>query len=502
MQIPVYEAAKEAGWNTIGVDGNNHAPFKDLADEFWHIDLKDRVGLAEKADEYHKTHGLNGVFTAGTDFSASVAWVAEKLGLPGIPYQTALNATDKIRMRQCFKRAGLKTPFFCEIGPMDKLEEISRDLEYPLVVKPVDNMGARGVRRVDNYEQLEQSVLESRSLSRSNRAIIEEYIKGPEYSIDALIYKDKIQICGIADREIILPPFFVERGHHFPSTADPEILKSIEETFIKGIRALGIDTGAAKGDIKYTSDGVVIGEIAARLSGGYMSGWTYPYASEKKPIKEAMKIAMGESPDFWGTIELNGSAERAVISIPGRIASIEKLDEVYSSDEIKEIFLLFDEGENVKFPINNVEKAANIIAVGKTREQAVEQAETAAKDLVIRLEPGNKETAAFLYDMYKWPGPAFTPVPLEITDYKIPISELTKIKNINKMVHIPRSMDHKSTDLMNRTITEIMISLSKEYDLEFIEGDLNEWDKLFWSVFFKGSIQGIRWLIDTIYLDS
>ncbi|GAB1483892.1 hypothetical protein MASR2M78_27080 [Treponema sp.] len=112
MQGPALRLARARGLRTVAVDGDAEAPCRDLADQFEHIDLKDKEGIEGFARTLVSSGGLDGIMTAGTDFSASVAWVAERLGLPGIPYEVALNASDKARMRDCFKAASVPSPEF------------------------------------------------------------------------------------------------------------------------------------------------------------------------------------------------------------------------------------------------------------------------------------------------------------------------------------------------------------------------------------------------------
>ncbi len=110
MQLPGIRLAKQSGWRVIVADGNMEALGSPLADHFEAVDLKDKDGLLAVARQYHTRYGLDGVFTAGTDFSSSVAWVSEKMGLPGITFEAAMRATDKCLMREAFQRAGVPSP--------------------------------------------------------------------------------------------------------------------------------------------------------------------------------------------------------------------------------------------------------------------------------------------------------------------------------------------------------------------------------------------------------
>jgi biotin carboxylase len=395
MQGPAIRIAKALGLETVVVDADPKAPWVSLADRFERIDLKDKECIAALGASLKAQGGLGGIMTAGTDFSTTVAWVAAQLGLPGIPYEAALKASDKERMRQCFQTAKLPSPAFVVVESIPD-SGFAPSFGYPLVVKPVDNMGARGCRRVDHPEMLSPAVADALKFSRTNRVILEAYMEGPEFSVDALVYQGEITICGLADRHIYFPPYFIEIGHTMPTALNPAAAEILLAVFRAGIRALGITNGAAKGDIKLTPQGPMIGEIAARLSGGYMSGWTYPYSSGVEVTRGAILIALGKAPQGLKPIRHWTSAERAFISIPGKVRAIQGIEAAQSLAYVTDLFLRIEPGTRVQFPENNVSKCGNIISAAPTREAAVNAAEQAARLILIRLEAPNNETEQFL----------------------------------------------------------------------------------------------------------
>jgi hypothetical protein len=166
--------------------------------------------------------------------------------------------------------------------------------------------------------------------------------------------------------------------------------------FARGIRALGIDNGAAKGDIKLASGGAMVGEIAARLSGGYMSGWTFPLSSGVEVTEAALRIAVGLPPGDLSPKRFHTSAERAFVSIPGTVAEICGLEEARGLVGVRELFLRIRRGQRVELPINNMGKCGNVIAAAASRNEAVAAAESAARCILVRLEAGNERTDRFL----------------------------------------------------------------------------------------------------------
>lgn len=418
MQRPAIEAAKSLGCSVVLVDGNPHALCVPEADTFVHLDLKDREGIKELALALRSQGALQGVFTAGTDFSSTVSYVGEACGFSVHSYRAACNASHKALMRGCFKAAGVPSPEFAEVpSSVPTLNAIPESLlrNYPLVVKPVDNMGGRGCRLVHDRQGLLEAVQDAQSNSRSGRAIVEEYMEGPEFSIDALVYNGTVTICGFADRHICFPPYFVEMGHTIPTAASPADQLALIATFVEGIHALGLTCGAAKADIKLTPKGPMVGEIAARLSGGYMSGWTFPHSSGFFLTQQAAAIALGREPaellkrrhlvaglpqmlpfTVYQVESTAYCAERAWVSIPGTVAAVHGLDRAGQCPGVRDVLPRSTAGDKVVFPRNNVEKCGNILAVDATYQGAADKAQAAVKSLVIQLEPNRAETDAFL----------------------------------------------------------------------------------------------------------
>mgnify|MGYP000970303142 CR=1 FL=1 len=412
MQKPAIDSAHELGCHVTVVDGNPNALCASVADVFYPVDLKNLEELEQVAGKMKTTHGLDAVFTAGTDFTASVSYLTELFNLPGHSLEAAKNANDKVRMRACFKREGVPSPEFTEVTKEKaflSLEKLLPLASFPVVVKPCDNMGARGCRMVRSPEELEPALLDAISFSRTGRAILEEYMDGPEFSIDSLVFNGEHTITGFADRHIFYPPYFIEMGHTMPTSITEEEYTELLKTFNKGVKALGLSHGAAKADIKMTKKGAMIGEIAGRLSGGYMSGWTYPYGSGLNVTKQGILLALGENPTELITHRENticsnifdckcnkASAERAWISIPGVAKRVHNLELLSKMPSIKNVFPRTIPGDKVNFPVNNVQKSGNVISQASTVSDAIVASENAIKKVFIELEKNNTETKVFL----------------------------------------------------------------------------------------------------------
>ena len=449
MQGVAIRAARALGCTVVAADGNPSAVCAAEADEFVCIDLKDTARLIDYARYLQQNGGLDAVFTAATDFSAAVAAIAAACGLRGHTLEAALNATDKVRMRECFRKVGVPSPAFIELtaadladpadiigaqssaptdsfvaadnlpygdagaATADALERRLGELAgcFPLVVKPVDSMGARGCSLVKNLSELRKAAATALQYSRSGRIIVEEYIEGSEFSIEGLVFGGRLYITALADRHIFFPPYFIEMGHTIPSDCPQAIADEVISVFEHGVHALGLTDGAVKGDILVRNGKAFVGEIAARLSGGYMSGWTVPYSCGLDITAAALTLALGGSPrlhtcgkdSFVIPLKQNCqfvSAERAWISIPGQVAAVSGLEAARAAPFVKDVFPRAGAGDTVVFPQNNVEKCGNVLSAAPSRREAVQASEAACRKIVLRLKPHVAETDAFLAELH------------------------------------------------------------------------------------------------------
>ncbi len=529
MQTPAILSAKTLGYKVCVIDADDKAVAIPKADVFRKIDLKDKDGILAYAKELKESEeGLAAVFTAGTDFSASVSYVCEKLGLPAHSFLAATNASVKTQMRQCFLDNKVPSPKYFRVGKEEVssalLEKVLAQISFPLVIKPVDNMGARGCRMVRSEVEFLPALKVATECSRTGYAIVEEYMDGPEYSIDALVYNGTFTVTGFAVRHIKYAPYFIEIGHTMPAILEKSVHDQLVSVFALGAKALGLTCGAAKADIKWTSKGPMIGEIAGRLSGGYMSGWTYPYASDLNLTKQGLLIACGKEPEDliknrvpvdFETSELcrnaekpyqlfevpckRTSAERAWMSIPGTVENVENITD-YTDRAVFDTLprATVEIGSKVDFPRNNVEKCGNIIAVSHLHEMAIKAAEDAVSNVFITLKPNTKETDNYLAGAELADEEAFPPSAYgKLTDAEL--AQITGVIPADKKVSdfIPNIL--KSSEYINKqdwNFNTIEQTASKFDELRRKHPELDA--KTFWKAVMRGGIQAAVYVSDSI----
>ncbi|MCQ2584128.1 MAG: ATP-grasp domain-containing protein [Treponema sp.] len=518
MQGPAIRSAKELGYKVYVVDADEKAVCAKEADVFQKIDLKAKEEIAEYAKNIAS---LKAVFTAGTDFSASVSYVSGELGLTSHSFEAACNASNKILMRGCFSKAGVPSPKFLKVSKDDVSKDIKVPFDFPFVVKPCDNMGGRGCRMVRSEEEYLPALEDGVNNSRSGTAIVEEYMDGPEYSIDALVYNGTFTVTGFAVRHIKYPPYFIEVGHTMPAVLSQKEHDELISVFALGAKALGLTSGAAKADIKYTKNGPMIGEIAGRLSGGYMSGWTFPYSSDLNLTKQGLLIASGKAPeeliarrvpvtfnpgaqckDAEKPYELfeipctKTSAERAWISIPGTVDEVN----LPSKKEFVEDFLpraTVSLGGKVDFPRNNVQKCGNVITRAQNRDDAVNAADTTVSDIFIRLKANDPATEKFLAGSSEKDEESFPPSAFSVSE-----TDFEKISGIigqdesfvSALPECLKSPEYKKLTDWNYLTVETAL---KKVD-EILPKHKSCDKKDFFRAFLRGSVQLAVYFMDSL----
>lgn len=383
LQVPLIRTAKDMGLFVIVFDMSAQAPGMLIADQTVIMSTRDIDGCVREAKRIAATRRIHGVVTAGTDASRAVAAIAGALELPGIRYADADAASNKVLMRKRLQKHGVPIPRFSSVWSIKEARDAMDELTFPLVIKPADNMGARGVIKVRNRNEMYAAFRHSKKYSPSGEMILEEYMQGPELSVDALAWKGKIQMTGIADRIIAREPYFVELGHNMPSSQPADILAEAERVMKAAMKALGLHTGAGKGDLKITSTGVKVGEVAARLSGGFMSSHTYPMHSGVNLLRAAVQIALGDEPDALEPTHNLVAIERGILGPAGKIISISGVDEASRVPGVHSIHITRNPGEILPEVTSNIDKVGHVLVVADTLQAAEAKADEALKAIHI-----------------------------------------------------------------------------------------------------------------------
>ncbi len=268
LQLPVILKAREMGYETHVFAWASGDPGEEAADVFYPVSITE----TDRITEICRTIRPAGVVSIASDLAAvTVTRVANALGLPANPPETAVIAANKYEMRKAFRRAGIPVPRFTRVSAGEELPEADR-MRLPLIVKPTDRSGSRGVCLVTDYSRLRESVEKACALSFEHRAIVEEYIEGDEYSCECFSREGRHECLAITKKFTTGAPHFVEYGHLQPSGLDEAACAKVREQVFRGLDALHIRCGASHSEFRIRpGDGEIrLIEIGARMGGGYI----------------------------------------------------------------------------------------------------------------------------------------------------------------------------------------------------------------------------------------
>ncbi|PLT78978.1 lactate dehydrogenase [Mediterraneibacter gnavus] len=389
LQLPAIRKAKEMGLQVITVDMDENAiGFKEegiICEVISTID-------SEKILEAAKKHNIDGIMTLASDMPMrSVAIVAKEMGLVGITEQTALNATNKAEMRQCLKESGVPIPQFFRVSSKEEYEEAIdyfKTSKLKCIVKPADNSGSRGVDLLSDLsdeELISRAYEYSKSYSRGGDIVVEEYMEGPEVSVETLSVDGECHIIQITDKLTTGAPYFVEMGHSEPSAQPEDIKVRISEVASAAVKAIGIENGPSHTEIKVTKDGPKIVELGARLGGDNITTHLVPLSTGVDMVECCIKIALGEKPDLERKCEL-GSAIRYFKTEKGIITNIIGIEDAKKLYGVMQVSIVHGIGEKVSEIKNSIDRIGFVIAQGENAVNAVEICEDALRKIKFEVE--------------------------------------------------------------------------------------------------------------------
>jgi len=261
LQMDLILEAKKMFFYTIVLDMNKDCIGANWCDEFLNIDIADKKLVLKKAREYK----IDMILASATELgNITACYVGEKLKLSTNSYQTALNTTNKVLMKEIFIKTNIPTAKYITVA---KDDEFIWDT-FPCVVKPSDSSAGRGVYYCIDKTALQKYMIKSLSYSKNKQIIIEKYIRGEQFSVETITTDKKHQIITITKEFIRNPPNIVETHQTIPANIDILLKQKIEQFALNVLNIFGINYGACHIEIKVDeNENIFIIEIASRIGG-------------------------------------------------------------------------------------------------------------------------------------------------------------------------------------------------------------------------------------------
>lgn len=369
-QIALINELKSRGITVLLADYNKEPVAKKYADEYYQVSTLDIDAIKEVAE----TQKVDFLITACTDQALlTVAKVSEMLGLPCyIDYKTALNVTNKSYMKDVFLKNGIST---AKYFIMEKLEEqLIKDLKYPCIVKPVDCNSSKGVKKVYNREELTEAFEQAVEFSRTNTAIVEEYIQGLEITVDVQIEDGKAYVLSKAYSDKIPDDDkFVIFRTRYPVSETDAVNQQIEETAQQIADAFGLKNSLML--IQMISDGehIYVLEFSARTGGG-VKYQLIKRVSGFDVIKAVVDLTLGQIPH----VEISKPESKYITNTfiycrPGIFKELEGFEELKQDGTISEYFLFKWEGAQMSNATSSGDRIAGFTVQADTLEELREK---------------------------------------------------------------------------------------------------------------------------------
>lgn len=341
LQIPIIRMAQTMGYKVVVVSISGNYPGFDIAEKSYQVDVRDQEQILRIA----KKEGISAVVTDQTDIPVqTVAYVAKMMGLPGIDPDCARYFTNKFEMRKKCKAAGVPVPNYALASSVSEAFHGADQIGFPLIVKPVDSQGSRGVKKVVHKDLLETAFLEALNHSSCGNVLLEENFEGQEVVIQGFCAHGRFHNLVVGDRKYFdLPDLFIPSQTLFPSILSQKHIRNLKEINEILVQTLNPDFGITHSEYLIDDDSgeIRLVETAIRGGGVYIASDLVPLACGININRILLEHALGISTDH---IDLQSISNRAsgyiCFSLPeGKVNKIIGRNELENIPGIHNFFL-------------------------------------------------------------------------------------------------------------------------------------------------------------------
>lgn len=328
-QLELIREARSLGLTGIVIDPLGDPPGRSEADFFYQVSGSDY----ELTKEIAIRHKVRGIVTGQMEKPLRLmARLSEELSFIFNSPEVTDRCTDKWRMKEAFRAWGIA----CAEGILIRQGEaipsgLAPKMIFPMIIKPRDAYSSRGVYKCNSYDDLNSDITESRSFSTNGDVLLEEFIDGKEYSVEAVTYKGITTVVQFTEKFITPYPNTVETAHLQPAGLSFSEKESISSLVKSALKALGIENSASHTEIMMTEAGPKVIETGARLGGDFIASYLTRSSTGVSMDRAAIQIAMGQKPDTDMTSR-KFSMIRYIELPAGKM-----IKEVLSSDDIKKL---------------------------------------------------------------------------------------------------------------------------------------------------------------------
>lgn len=287
--------AKALGYETHVFAWKSGDVGETTADYFYPISITEKEEILERCKEIKP----DGILSIASDLAVvTVNYVAENLGLVSNGIDNTDKTTNKAVMYTCLRDQQVPTPKFTTVSTVESFSP--EGLTLPLIVKPTDRSGSRGVNKVERLDDIDNALTEAFEQSFEGRAIVQEFVEGCEYSIEGLSWQGKHHILAMTKKETTQSPHFIEVAHVQPAyDLDDETKEKITKCVVRALDALEVEYGASHTELIIDHDGnVQIVEVGARMGGDCIGSDLVQLSTGYDFVKMVIEVACNIEPEI------------------------------------------------------------------------------------------------------------------------------------------------------------------------------------------------------------
>lgn len=372
------------GFYVIALDRDNNAPGKEVAHEFYSIDIVDQNEVLKLAIDKK----IDGIMNVNEFGSRTACFVSREMGLSGHSIDTVEATNDKGLMRDCWSRSGLSIPKYYVFSSKDEFKTAIKFVSYPCVLKPADSGGSgRGVSIIRNDIDAAWAYDFAKEYARNGRLILEEFIDGMELTIESFTVDSKTYILAISDKVKPEIKTRVATSLNYPAKIPESACRKVEELVSDALTSLGIKNGICHTEVIITSnDTPFLVETGARGGGGHIFHTIIKTVSGiNAPVYQA-KWLVGDSVNITN-IDSKGCCYRFFNPKKGILKAILNFKEASEIEGVLDIGIVKKVGEQVGDLQNSLHRAGYVVTKGETREEAIEIADLVERTIKFIVEP-------------------------------------------------------------------------------------------------------------------
>ena len=362
------------GIYVIAADGNQNAEGLKYADKAIVVNITSEEDVLKVAREER----IDGVIHPCSEVAMNVMGrLNDELGLSGITREQAIRATNKHLMREAFERGGAPSPKSILTKSVEDAWTQFQKLDGDGILKPSRNSGSRGIAKVsrdmdkaDFVKAYDIALNESRDKS----VLIEQFIEGPEFSIEIIVWNGKVNVLTVTDKKTTGAPHFVELGHNQPSCFSADDVETLKAAAVAGVKALGVNNCACHAEAKLMEGKAYLMEIGARLGGDFISTELTHLSTGIDMVAAAIDVALGTEPDLGIKEEPKGVCIRYFCPKPGKLVNISNT-EILNDAHVYLWEIYHKAGDEIPEVTSSLCRSGHVIVTEESPQKAISLAE-------------------------------------------------------------------------------------------------------------------------------